>query len=239
MRASKIKSILRNFPATYAALRSLKECIAPRRPFLESATYWEERYRLNGDSGDGSYGRLAEFKAKVLNEFFSANGITTVTELGCGDGSQLSLLKCNDYVGVDVSETVLRMVQKRFFGDKTKKFLSYDEFRSNPCRKADAAVSLDVVYHLVEDSVFEDYMKRLFESATRWVVIYSSNKDEETRSPHVRHREFVKWIELNTAGAWGFVEKIDQQYPESLQQPGETSFADFYIFRKTKCEFDV
>ena len=34
--------------------------------FPGSAEYWENRYAYGGSSGQGSYGRLAKFKAEVV-----------------------------------------------------------------------------------------------------------------------------------------------------------------------------
>ena len=58
---------------------------------MNTLSYWENRYKNNGNSGAGSYGRLAEFKADVINNFIAENKITSVIEFGCGDGNQLSL----------------------------------------------------------------------------------------------------------------------------------------------------
>ena len=51
---------------------------------------------------------------------------------------------------------------------------------------ADLAISLDVVYHLIEDQVFEAYMKHLFAAGKRYVVVYSTNKVMRGDAPHVR-----------------------------------------------------
>jgi hypothetical protein len=37
--------------------------------FKNSSYYWDQRYRTGGNSGAGSYGRLAEFKACFMNAF--------------------------------------------------------------------------------------------------------------------------------------------------------------------------
>ena len=42
--------------------------------FEGSAGYWEERYAAGGDSGRGSYGKDAAFKADVLNRFVGDQG---------------------------------------------------------------------------------------------------------------------------------------------------------------------
>jgi protein O-GlcNAc transferase len=59
----------------------------------------EKRYEMNGNSGAGSYGRLANFKAEVINEFVKIRLVKTVIELGMGDGNQLQLSECPYYNG--------------------------------------------------------------------------------------------------------------------------------------------
>jgi hypothetical protein len=89
----------------YGALRSTNE--TKPEPFPGSAEYWEKRYSTAGDSGVGSYGFFAEFKADVLNHFVFTHDIQTVIEFGCGGGNQLSLATYPKYLGFDVSSTVL------------------------------------------------------------------------------------------------------------------------------------
>ena len=98
--------------------------------------------------------------------------------------------------------------------------------------KAQLTLSLDVVYHLVEDEVFLAYMHRLFDSSERFVVIYSSDTDVDLtgRSPYIRHRKFTEWIQLNQSG-WRLLEKIPNRYPYQ-GNADEGSFADFFIFEK-------
>ena len=36
---------------------------------FESGDYWDARYRAGDNSGEGSYGKFAKFKAQVLNQF--------------------------------------------------------------------------------------------------------------------------------------------------------------------------
>jgi hypothetical protein len=64
--------------------------------FPGSADYWERRYAEGGDSGHGSYGRFAEFKAEVLNRFVAEQRIESIVEFGCGDGNQLTLASYPD-----------------------------------------------------------------------------------------------------------------------------------------------
>jgi|SRR5208282_2162844 len=93
--------------------------------FPGSAAYWDGRYRAGGTSGDGSYGRLAAFKAEIINEFVRRHNIGSVIEFGCGDGSQLSLMHYPKYVGLDVSAEAVRMCASRFAKDESKSFFLY------------------------------------------------------------------------------------------------------------------
>lgn len=112
-----------------------------------------------------------------------------------------------------------------------KSFFLYDQdCFQDPIRlyKADLCMSLDVIYQLVEDSVFETYMENLFNASNKWVVIYSSDRDRTYHGSHVRERAFTEWINSNRPG-WKLEEKIDNPYP---LEPGNpvTSFANFYFF---------
>ena len=93
-------------------------------------------------------------------------------------------------------------------------------------------MSLDVIYHLVEDRVFEKYMRDLFSASNKYVIIYASNKDEqeEGQAEHVRHRKFTTWVEKNQRG-WKLEKHIKNKYPYN-EETKEGSFADFYLFKK-------
>lgn len=197
------------------------------KPFKSSVDYWERRYRTGGNSGAGSYNRLAKFKAAFLNAFVDEHRIASVIEYGSGDGSQLKLARYPTYVGVDVSAKAVEMCRAVFAGDASKEFLKPDEVK--PGTIADLSLSLDVVYHLIEDPVFEDYMRRLFVSARRFVIVYSSNVDREWTHNHVRHRQFTRWVEQNEP-EWILQSTVKNAYPYDAANAEHTSFADFYVF---------
>src|SRR5260370_40522100 len=129
--------------------------------FRSSAAYWERRYTHGGTSGVGSYGDLAKSKATFLNDFVRGHGIKSVVEFGCGDGNQLSLADYPSYVGLDVSRAAIGLCRQRFATDPSKSFFLYDGTcfaDRGGVFAADLAISLDVIYHLIEDQVFETYM---------------------------------------------------------------------------------
>jgi hypothetical protein len=190
------------------------------QPF-DGKNYWSQRYRSGGNSGAGSYGRLAEFKADIINAFVQAHGINSVIEFGCGDGAQLQLARYPAYIGFDIADEAVAMCRAIATNDKTKAFRNVSQYKHE---RADLALSLEVIFHLVEDHVFHEYMRRLFFSADRYVIIYSSNYDGDWPAPHVKHRKFTDWIEKYHSD-FVLVQEIPNRYPNE-------SFAGFYIFEK-------
>lgn len=193
----------------------------------DSKGYWEDRYRLGMTSGSGSMGALAKFKARVLNEFVREQRVESVIELGCGDGLQLALAEYPSYVGIDVSRTAVDLCRNRFAGDATKSFV-WREDPDRPTRgtllRADLALSLDVIYHLLEDDVYFRYLEELFGASNQWVIIYSSDAARPTHARHVRHRQFTEDVRRRHPD-FRLVRKIENELR------GE-SFADFYVFER-------
>ncbi len=197
--------------------------------FPGSGSYWEGRYASGGNSGVGSYDKFAEFKAEIINSFVRKQQIQSVVEFGSGDGNQLELAQYPSYIGVDVSTTAIAACRSRFKADTTKSFALTENFGS---QKADLSLSLDVIYHLVEDDVFNQYMRQLFTAAVRFVIIYSSNTDENdvSQATHVRHRRFTTWIDKHLP-EWKLLEHIPNKYPYTGDYKSG-SFADFFIYCK-------
>lgn len=229
MHLKQIKHTLKKTPILGRLLLKIKKIISPGVNFINSSQYWDDRYKSGGTSGAGSYGRLAEFKANVLNSFIKKHDIRSVIEWGCGDGNQLMLSIYPSYLGIDVSSIAVKQCKDKFKNNPRYYFKLYDEYQGE-C--FDLAISLDVIYHLVEDSIFHDYMLKLFSSANKFVVIYAYNFDKHYELPHERGREFMLWVQKN-AVQWKLVKKIENEYPYDPNNSSNTSQSDFYIFEFT------
>lgn len=96
--------------------------------------------------------------------------------------------------------------------------------------KAELALSFDVLYHLIEDEVFEQYLHDLFNSSAKYVCIYSCNFDKK-HAKHVRCRKFTDYIMENISG-WEFIGMIENQYPYDESDPDNTSWSDFYFYQR-------
>lgn len=222
-----IKSLINRMPVIGSLARKIHAAIFP---FDGVGSYWERRYAKGGNSGAGSFGRLAYFKADTINNLVDELSIQSIIEFGFGDGNQLSLYNLPDYTGFEISRTALDQCRKKFKNDPRKKFLSIEDYTN---QTADATMSIDVIYHLVQDDVFHTYMHRLFTSARSYVIVYSDNTEDTPTAelPHIRHRKFTNWVDTYQP-QWRLLRKIVNKYPYN-GNPEETSFADFYIFKKS------
>lgn len=222
-----MKNLIKRIPVIGPVARSVyRRWLNPPKPFHGSEDYWISRYREGGNSGAGSYNRLAEFKAEVLNEFVTSHAVEDVIEFGCGDGNQLTLASYPAYLGLDVSPHAIDGCTRRFAGDASKSFMLVRDYTG---QTAQLALSLDVIYHLTEDAVYEAYMQTLFDAGRDYVVVYSSDRDDEpSQSAHVRHRQFSRWVRANAPG-WRLLHHIPNRYPYTGDND-TGSLADFYIY---------
>lgn len=172
-----------------------------------SRKYWEERYRNGEDSGIGSYSNYAKFKSEYINDIIKKYNIKSITELGCGDGNNLTLYNgFKKYYGYDVSETVINRNNKIFPKNKYSfKVINEDELPTS-C----LYMSLDVIYHLVETSIFNKHIEQLFGNKSKYVLIYSSNFNS-IRNFHVRHRRFTDYIPDN----YKLIQKTNNSFKKS------------------------
>jgi SAM-dependent methyltransferase len=200
-----------------------------------SKDYWIRRYQSGGDSGQGSKGQLARFKAEVVNKFVEAEKITSIIEFGCGDGTQLLLAQYPDYLGFDISPDAIARCERLFRDDPRKRFKLVQDYAGE---KAELILSLDVIYHLVEDDVFAEHMRMLFNASEKFVIIYSSNTDRNSplQGRHIRHRHFTAWIDENIKG-WKLRCKIPNKYPKRwFSRSG--SHSEFFIYERAATGHD-
>ena len=201
---------------------------------LNSSEYWEKRYYEGGNSGSGSYGRLAEFKAFCINEFCKNNDVKKIVEWGCGDGNNLRLFNVEEYVGYDVSKTVVEMCKNNFSGSPRKTFIHYDGGVIENPEVGELSISLDVLYHLTDDSIYSAYMQNLFNSSSKYVGIYSYDGYIKNTAGHVYYRPHSQYIDTNFK-MFKLIKHIENKYKRNeTSDPDETSWCDFYFYEKNE-----
>lgn len=196
-------------------------------PF-DAADYWEKRYSAGGNSGSGSEGALLRWKAQVVNEIIRRNGIRSALELGSGDGKFADLLDLESYFGYDVSNSAVGLANNLF---------RKNGFRSSTrlprlFKKFDLAMSVDVIYHIVDDRKFDQHMSTLFKSSKSTVVIYSFPRPpSEDMREHIRFNDFQSWVNHRVSN-WVLTSHIPNKLPFDENDQNKTSRSEFYIYQK-------
>jgi hypothetical protein len=92
----------------------------------------------------------------------------------------------------------------------------------NELTSYDLTISMDVILHLIEENIYQQYMKDLFRLSNKYVIIYSTNKDEILGGIHNLFRKFMPKVPQN----FELIEFINNPYK------GEYTQADFFIFKR-------
>lgn len=177
------------------------------------AAYWDRRYREGRDSGEGSRGEVARRKAKYVNDKVTEHGITSLADWGCGDGQVLRHLTPHvNYIGIDVSPTIIDRLRPEF---PDREFILADEADDI---EVELGLSMDVLFHFPHDEEYHAYLGQLFGTASRLVIIYSTNHAAGLTARHVNRRQFTTDVRRLHPG-WGLVE-----------WPVSETVAGFYVY---------
>lgn len=189
---------------------------------MRAEDYWERRYRRGGDSGAGSRSGSAKAKAAWINELIRREKVGSVADWGCGDGGQLAMMKMpRDYIGFDVSATAIRRCLERF---PKAQFAHVHPSGPDPFTvHTELALSLDVLFHLPDDEAYETHLRRLFTSASRLVVIHSTDYDAPQRGHHLRRRRFTPDVAHYYGGLW-----------QLHYRPAHPRTGGFHLYRKVR-----
>lgn len=214
-------------------LRKLKRVF--QKEHFSTANYWESRYRAGGTSGSGSISQLAQYKAEFLNQFMTERNLHSATELGCGDGDQLAQFQFSAYTGLDIAPTAIAWCTSRFKSDESKSFTVYTPGMVGlSTYRSDVALSLDVLYHLVEEALFETYLKDLFSLGSKYVIIYACDREESELPPVARHlkwRRFTPFIAQNFPD-WHLLLHEANPFPVEKHGTQDGSYASFFVFER-------
>lgn len=165
-----------------------------RRIEYTPAGYWDRRYRDGRTSGAGSEGDEGAYKAAYLSKFIADHDVKTVVDWGCGDGQVLELVDLHDaqYIGVDVSSTIVDRMRLKFaeYGPKYL-FHTPESFALGTRTQFELGLSFDVLFHFPDERDYGEYLTRLFQSAEKYVMIYSTNYAGGRTARHVYRREFT------------------------------------------------
>lgn len=160
-------------------------------PNFDYKSYWEERYAKGQNSGSGSYGENAKFKANVINRVIEDYDCRDMVEFGCGDGNQMTLFNPIPYIGYDISQTIIAKNQVKYSN------LSHAEFEVidmdwDYSRIRDLSICVDVLFHLTIKKDWERLIDIVCSAAKKAIVIVTNTEViPKEYFPHVNFKRKI------------------------------------------------
>jgi SAM-dependent methyltransferase len=122
---------------------------------LDSAEFWNERYRRFPElgAGPGSRGYAASYKNVLVRQVMIQQDIRSIVDIGCGDLCWLDrdILEGRKYVGLDISTVAIERARAAY------PFLQFAVFNvtAQPVGfESDLVVSFDVLIHQIDMRTF-------------------------------------------------------------------------------------
>jgi trans-aconitate methyltransferase len=149
---------------------------------MDNKRFWNERYNTLPQLGSGaaSRGWAAVVKQEIFRRVIAANNIKTIVDIGCGDMCWYTegVLKGAEYIGLDISDVIIRKNKERFT-DLT--FITQDISENFPSDvNADVCMCFDVLLHQCNERQFESALGNVLRiTGMHGLISYPTTTDNE------------------------------------------------------------
>jgi hypothetical protein len=162
--------------------------------FESDQKYWETRYSNGGLSGEGSIGKIREWKWNVISNYVDVTE-KTILDVGCGDISFWKGRTCKSYVGLDFSKTI---IERNKILRKNWEFI-YSKASSDLQVSAQVVFCFDVLFHVMQETDFHKILENLSKWTEDWLFIYNLRKSLFRRGitdgKHIIYRPLEKVLD--------------------------------------------
>ncbi len=143
---------------------------------LVSQKFWDDRYSSGMTSGDNGAGPLKDWQWEVLTKV--AGEIDDVIDVGCGDlrfwqDKDGMIRECKKYTGIDISQFMIEKHSRIFkiFDRPEWTFIHSPADVYIEGLHARIVVCLNMLYHILNEDVFNNILKNLSLYSDEWVFI--------------------------------------------------------------------
>lgn len=130
--------------------------------------YWEKHYRQGGISGKGSIGKHRDWKWQTINKYIPE--INSLVDVGCGDLSFQEGHDYEKYIGIDISQTCIKL---------NKKMKPHWKFRQSSADKylkgvkGDVVFCHDLLFHILDEKIYTGILDNLMEYSDKYISIFT------------------------------------------------------------------
>lgn len=156
-------------------------------------TYWCKRYNEGGCSGARSYGESCIKRGRVISHILVSIGASSVIDVGCGDIHQVSQIRAQSYLGIDVSPKIISKNVDHATAFNTGKHFSTGNTVPQD-KSTDVILLMDVLHCVVDDTVYDKLMKSAFLHPSAICIIIVSSSTNHSPAPHLKFRDFASTV---------------------------------------------
>jgi len=176
----------------------------------QAIEYWNERFKLRKNVGWGSHPKSNWYKQKkdAVRRVLDKDNVLKVLDICCGDCkfiAELPQFQNNsiEYVGIEPTKSIYNQITKEF-PDKTFLNITIPELiKTTMNEEFDLIICYDMLFHLVDDKLYDDFIKWMFNRKTKFVIVSYSDVPEKIQKSEAGHyipRNFYKNIQ--SIGYW-------------------------------------
>jgi len=148
--------------------------------------------------------------------------LKSISDVGCGECTLLPYLQgIRKYYGYDISPAVLSKVSKNAQDGFSKEFILLTN--NTKIVSSDLVLSLEVIFHQVNDDEYLDYMRKLVNSNGEYLLILTMNegilKTNHIKNRHIKYRDISKFMDSTN---YSLVEKF----------PFTERTSTYYLYKK-------
>jgi len=167
---------------------------------MDNRTIWNKRY-LNGNLYNK--GTLLDYTTRymwdIINNFAKDDIRKECIDVGCGDLSfwryKLFFYRpCEKYIGIDISDFIMKKNWKRFRKHKNRRFIlaSSDVFLSELSSKV--VLCSDLLFHIMDDDTYIQTIVNLCRYSKKWIIITNWYKEPiPYNKTFQKYRDFKKY----------------------------------------------
>ena len=202
---------------------------------MKSVTaYWDQRYTLGGTSGAGSEGSEGAWKLHRLLSTADAFDVSSVIDVGCGDGQIakpfVRISGVDSYLGIDVSTEIINRHSVSQPWSSADVSFTVGDAANVGCldgKSADMVICLDVLFH-VKSQVDHDAVVRNCLRASRRVTVFTRWTSDVLR-------------QTKRLGSHCFYHPMESEngYDVKVEQVPGVSFKEFVVVTRQAAESKV
>lgn len=198
-----------------------------------SRSFWNRRYSIGGNSGTSG----KDYEWEIINKHVPS--INHVVDVGCGDLGFWNYKPCPDYVGIDISEKIIKLNEARTRGMEPRRiFFNQPAEELIPNLSRENAICMDVLFHILEKENFEKILKNLTSYASKRIILTVWDEspfiDTDTDGEYQRYFDFKEQIPVFQSSGFRIVGNYLVKLTVANPQPGlkDELRKRIYVFEK-------